>query len=477
MKKYLKPAPPRDIRLLELLNPEEYNLDFEPPYQRKFVWSQLYKKELLKSIFDDMPINTIHLVKNGVKYYVMDGKQRLSSVKEFIENPALKIKLDGIDQEIGYDNLKDLRKTNDVARKYWDILSKYSVSICEWPPMSFLEQSQVFDKINYSKELVKQERIFAKYFYFKMAIDTLIADEPAIHNLYKLMNFTQDQKNRNADRLFVARWLNLCCFGKNNIKNPNVNYSGIKSMTMDTLSEFAENFHTSYIKYLETIDDDEVQTKNANTISLARLKIFLDKNSNINFISDILDITNHILRGAQTIDKVFKNASWKPWHLIRYTSYLLDKYNDKILTRAMLVEDNYENIELMSQQYYSWLYAGSSDENDKKSRRPHNPDVFKMHNESLDNILSCHYDTGYKIRKRPNESESISALNASNNRCCMCGKEFKHNSDIEFDHTKSISLNSTYDWRALHAWCNRKLQNSTSQNLLDGAAYKASVGN
>lgn len=65
--------------------------DYDPPYQRKSVWDSERKSFLIDSILKNFPIPPIFLrkhvdVKTGkTRYDVVDGKQRLTSIIEFIE--------------------------------------------------------------------------------------------------------------------------------------------------------------------------------------------------------------------------------------------------------------------------------------------------------------------------------------------------------------------------------------------------------
>lgn len=67
-------------------------LDLNPPWQRDVVWSPAKQKELIKSILLGIPIPSIilHLQNPGKlgkeRYSIIDGKQRLTAIRNFIEN-------------------------------------------------------------------------------------------------------------------------------------------------------------------------------------------------------------------------------------------------------------------------------------------------------------------------------------------------------------------------------------------------------
>lgn len=72
----------------------DFGIDFNPDYQRGYVWDSTDKELLLDSIFKNIDIGKfvlIHLsdnewIKRGVGYEILDGKQRLSTLIEFYEN-------------------------------------------------------------------------------------------------------------------------------------------------------------------------------------------------------------------------------------------------------------------------------------------------------------------------------------------------------------------------------------------------------
>lgn len=66
-------------------------LDLDPPYQRRSVWSQTYKDYFIDTILLDYPAPAVFLYEDidedGVaQYSVVDGKQRLSTIFEFLNN-------------------------------------------------------------------------------------------------------------------------------------------------------------------------------------------------------------------------------------------------------------------------------------------------------------------------------------------------------------------------------------------------------
>lgn len=74
-----------DTSLIGLLNDKDISI---PKYQRKFKWDLSKQRELIDSIKKDYPIGVITTYIENDKIYILDGLQRLSTVRKFIENPA-----------------------------------------------------------------------------------------------------------------------------------------------------------------------------------------------------------------------------------------------------------------------------------------------------------------------------------------------------------------------------------------------------
>ena len=66
---------------------DKQRIQLSPSYQRGNVWSQKQKSELIESILMGIPLPIMYFFedKNGIKQ-VVDGKQRLSALFDFMEN-------------------------------------------------------------------------------------------------------------------------------------------------------------------------------------------------------------------------------------------------------------------------------------------------------------------------------------------------------------------------------------------------------
>ena len=136
-----------------------FGIDFEPNYQRNFVWSAEDKEKLIYSIFHGVEIGKFVCVKRdfkenpNIRYEILDGKQRLKAIQEYYENKfAYK----------GY-------YFNDLCARDKDYFENYPIVTADLKGLTQAEKYRLFIMLNTSghvmsnndiekvKELYKQE--------------------------------------------------------------------------------------------------------------------------------------------------------------------------------------------------------------------------------------------------------------------------------------------------------------------------------
>ncbi|WP_119792830.1 GmrSD restriction endonuclease domain-containing protein [Flavobacterium anhuiense] len=89
---------PRGMTIMEAYDLYRNNkLYINRRYQRKLVWSQQEKKDLIESIILQYPIPLVLLASQTDKYEIIDGMQRLNSIFGFLEN-HFPVHIDGKDK-------------------------------------------------------------------------------------------------------------------------------------------------------------------------------------------------------------------------------------------------------------------------------------------------------------------------------------------------------------------------------------------
>ena len=137
-------------------------LNLNPPYQRRSVWTQSFKDYFIDTLLLQYPAPTIFLYEeisnDGVtKYNVVDGKQRLTTIFEFIENkfPVSETAIISENRGAFFNDL-----SSDIKTNFWS----YSFSVEYLPTKDETIINNIFDRINKNvAKLTSQELRHAKY--------------------------------------------------------------------------------------------------------------------------------------------------------------------------------------------------------------------------------------------------------------------------------------------------------------------------
>lgn len=137
-------------------------LDLDPPYQRRSVWSPQDRRYFIDTILNNYPAPPVFLHKtlddNGkATYHVVDGKQRLQTIILFRDNKVA-IPRDFADVALQNKRWRDLQK--DYREKFWN----YVLIVEMLPDASDAAIKNTFERINRnSRKLTPQEMRHAKY--------------------------------------------------------------------------------------------------------------------------------------------------------------------------------------------------------------------------------------------------------------------------------------------------------------------------
>ena len=100
---------------------EKGNIDLNPSFQRRDAWSEQEKSRLIESLMLGFPVPPIILAENKQKknsYLVIDGKQRLLSIRRFYSNVS--------EKEFKEKNLKEKDAFKQLKLKGLDILKDFN---------------------------------------------------------------------------------------------------------------------------------------------------------------------------------------------------------------------------------------------------------------------------------------------------------------------------------------------------------------
>jgi hypothetical protein len=137
-------------------------LNLDPPYQRRSVWNEAFKNDFIDTLLLNYPVPSIFLYEDitpeGIAtFHVVDGKQRLTAIFEFVNNEFSVSEQTKISKYRGK-YFKDL--DNEIKKELW----RFQFSVEYLPTVEESVVNAVFDRINRnSAYLTAQELRHAKF--------------------------------------------------------------------------------------------------------------------------------------------------------------------------------------------------------------------------------------------------------------------------------------------------------------------------
>ncbi|WP_054309137.1 DUF262 domain-containing protein [Mesorhizobium sp. 1M-11] len=244
---------------LDLNRIEQLNLD--PPYQRRSVWTPNDRRFFLDTIFRNYPSPAIFLHKdiaeNGATtYHVVDGKQRLQTILLFVNN-KIRIAQNFGDERLNNKRWKDLEKQNDLKHSFWN----YQITVEVIDIRGGELVNAVFDRLNRnSRKLMPQELRHAKYDgWFITAVETETEAD-----LWRNIGLTSRARSkRMTDVQFMSELFGIILrkeihgFDHEYIENLYADYDDID----DNAAFSEEDFLTEFNRVKDTIAKIEAKNK------------------------------------------------------------------------------------------------------------------------------------------------------------------------------------------------------------------------
>ena len=185
-------------------------IDLDPPYQRRSVWSVNDKRFFIDTILNNYPAPPVFLHKTiddsgRPVYCVVDGKQRLKTIVEFTEN-KIEIPSDFGDADLQDKRWEDLDKEARV--KYWN----YVIIVEMISDVDEGSIRDIFDRINRnSRKLTPQEMRHARYDGWFIS---LVENEAEKKEWKEFGIFTKARYKRMADVQFISELCAVILRGK-----------------------------------------------------------------------------------------------------------------------------------------------------------------------------------------------------------------------------------------------------------------------
>lgn len=231
-------------------------LDLTPPYQRRSVWTATDRRFFLDTIFRNYPCPAIFIHKtineNGVPtYHIVDGKQRLETILNFVKN-KIAIAKDYGDERLDGKRFKDL--SPEMKRIFWN----YSVPVDFIEIPDDLDINGVFDRVNRnSRNLERQELRHARYSGWFITESEQEADEDRFWELVKVTSKAKAKRMKNvqfvSELLMIIILEDISGFDQNQIDEIYARYDNLDDNENFDLDEYiaTKNRVKAYIEDME----------------------------------------------------------------------------------------------------------------------------------------------------------------------------------------------------------------------------------
>jgi len=190
-------------------------INFEHIIQRSYCWEKSRKSALIESMILGYPIPAVFAKRiddgtgkrGGNTYFIMDGKQRLSTVKEYLNDEFALTKIQPVvyfdteeDKEVEID-ISGL-KFSELPEGLRDFLNTVTFSVTYFDNLTSAEEKELFKRLNAGKPLSAKNKTLAS----AKDIETLL--DIGSHELFDKMLTEKARSNKNQ-AVIVAKVLTM----------------------------------------------------------------------------------------------------------------------------------------------------------------------------------------------------------------------------------------------------------------------------
>lgn len=225
-------------------------IDFNHIIQRSYVWERKRKSALIESMIIGYPIPPVFAKRSddgtgkrgGNIYVIMDGKQRLSTVAQFLNDEFALSDLPPVsymDEANGDECEVDISgmKFSELPEALRDHLNSVILSVTYFDNLSKEEERELFKRLNAGKPLSTKSRLLASCNDIEGLLDI------GSHELFEEMLTEKSKDNKNQVTLVMKAW---CMLNK-----------PIENVSFES-KEFNPLFETTSITNEERIELDKV---------------------------------------------------------------------------------------------------------------------------------------------------------------------------------------------------------------------------
>lgn len=402
-----------NTKTLGLLNQEQRQYDLDPPYQRESgVWSAEKKQLFIDSLINGYDIPKIYLhdytTKNeghhkGMMYAVIDGKQRLNSIWEFMNNEY------SLSEEFEFsdDSVRSrLSETNfplkgnfykDFAEEYKENFKNISIQLVTVVTDDVEDIDELFSRLNNGEPLNSAEKRNA--FGGKMA---MLVKELANHNF-----FTRKLKVRNKRFSHLEIAVKILRLEWKNIKDKQ-DLCDLQKIHLDNFVKENKNFSSSQLDLLTH-----------------------ETTKKLDFMCKVFDENDRLLSKATFIqvyyifvERIKSRYVCKDIKIEKLIRNFIDEFEkERVLNNKKDDNDNTQDTDLGL--YTLSAIHGASGQNSMKERLEILERVFLKWNAKKIGF--------YDKKRRFTESEREYIWNLNKRKCALCEKTISLN-EMDADH-------------------------------------------
>lgn len=146
-------------QIYEMINRGDINLT--PDFQRNLVWDNQRKSRLIESILMRIPLPIFYFAQDDEgRISVVDGLQRLSTIREFMNNELVLKNLEYLDSKCGGKTYTNANPKNAIDAKYfrWFNMTQITVNVID-PSSPFRLKYDIFRRINTGGQPLNSQEI------------------------------------------------------------------------------------------------------------------------------------------------------------------------------------------------------------------------------------------------------------------------------------------------------------------------------
>lgn len=217
------------------------DIDFTPDFQRNFVWNSIQKSKLIESLLLRIPLPIFYFAEDREgRLTIVDGLQRLTTIKEFMNNEFSLNHLEYLGEGVKgryYKSDPDKKKEGIDAKYYrWFNMSQFAVNVID-PSSPYKVKYDIFRRINTGGKPLNNQEI--RNCLSSRKLRKLLMDMSALEEFYAATNGSVGGK-RMADREVALRFIAFYDAYKKDA-TLKTSYDGYMEYFLDTVTEDYSN--------------------------------------------------------------------------------------------------------------------------------------------------------------------------------------------------------------------------------------------